>query len=273
MTTPAPAAPDAGPDRDSGLDQAAGPAPHPEPAGDGGCPTTTGARGPAQRIDVITLFPDICLAPLGESILGRARREGLIDLNVHDLREFGLGRHRRVDDEPYGGGPGMVLRPEPLFAAFRHVRDLCPDSQPQVLFMTPQGRRLDQALARELSACPHLIILCAAYEGVDHRVIEALVDLEVSIGDYVLTNGALAAAVLIDAVARLRPGVLGDDQSAVHESFSDGLLEAPHYTRPHEFDGRAVPPVLLSGDHARIAEWRGQQAVERTRQNRPDLLS
>lgn len=263
MTTPDPAAPDAEP----GAAPAATPQPgRPVAAAAGIAPATAG------RIDVVTLFPDICLGPLGESILGRARRDGLLDLHVHDLREFGLGRHRRVDDEPYGGGPGMVLRPEPLFAACRHVRGLCPDSKPLVLFMTPQGRRLDQALARELAPHPHLIILCAAYEGVDHRVIEALVDLEVSIGDYVLTNGALAATVLIDAVVRLRPGVLGDDQSALHESFSHGLLEAPHYTRPPEFEGRTVPPVLLSGDHGRIAEWRRDQAVERTRRNRPDLL-
>ena len=247
-------------------------APEPEPPTDPGHASPPAGDRQGQRIDVITLFPGICQAPLSESILGRARRDGLLDLHVHDLREFGLGRHRQVDDEPYGGGPGMVLRPEPVFAALDHVRGLCPDSNPEVLFMTPQGRRFDQAMARELAPRPHLILICAAYEGLDHRVVEVLVDREISIGDYVLTNGALAAAVLIDAVVRLRPGVLGDDLSAVEESFSDGLLEAPHYTRPPEFHGHAVPPVLLSGDHGRIAAWRREQALERTRQNRPDLL-
>lgn len=229
-------------------------------------------RNGALRVDVITLFPDICLAPLSESIIGRARREGYLDLHVHDLRGFGLGRHRQVDDEPYGGGPGMVLRPEPVFAAVEHVRSLAGDSSPLVLLMTPQGHRFDQASAGTLAQGDHLILICAAYEGIDHRVIEALVDVEISIGDYVLTNGALAAAVVVDAVTRLRPGVLGDDLSSVTESFAGGLLEAPHYTRPPEFHGMAVPQVLLSGDHRKIEAWRAEQALTRTRTNRPDLI-
>ena len=235
-------------------------------------PTTSRVPGSGLRVDVITLFPEICQAPLSESIIGRARRDGLLDLQVHDLRQFGLGRHRQVDDEPYGGGPGMVLRPEPVVAAVEYVRSLSPDSRPLVVFMTPQGQRFDQAQARTLAAASHLIILCAAYEGMDHRVVEILVDREISIGDYVLTNGALAAAVVIDAVTRLRPGVLGDDQSSVTESFAEGLLEAPQYTRPPEFCGLAVPPVLLSGDHGKIEAWRQEQSLLRSRTNRPDLI-
>ena len=221
------------------------------------------------RIDVLTIFPEMVRVPLGQSIIGRAIGNGLVDLRVHDLRDWTTDRHRSVDDEPYGGGPGMVMKPEPFFAAVEALRS---DSS-RVVLMTPQGRRFVQPLAWELATGEHLIVLCGHYEGIDHRVVEALVTDEISIGDYVLTNGAIAAVVLIDAVVRLVPGVLGDAESAVTESFSgSGLLEAPSYTRPAEFRGMSVPAVLLGGNHARIAQWRREQALERTRRTRPDLL-
>lgn len=200
--------------------------------------------------------------------MGRAQGAGAVEVSVHDLRDWTNDRHRRVDDEPYGGGPGMVMKPEPFFAA---VEDLKTEGS-KVVLMTPQGRRFDQAKAREMSQEKHLILLCGHYEGVDHRVVEALVDEELSIGDYVLTNGAIAATVVVDAVVRLIPGVLGDEQSLEMESFSDSsLVEGPHYTRPPEFKGMAVPEVLLSGHHAQIEQWRREMAEERTRRNRPDL--
>ena len=221
------------------------------------------------RIDIVTIFPGIAEGPLGESIMKRAREAGLVDIRFHDLRDYTTDRHRQVDDIPYGGGPGMVMKPGPFFAAVNDLKQ----AESKVLLMTPQGNSLVQRTALALSGEEHLIILYGHYEGVDHRVVEALVDEEISIGDYVLTNGALAAAVMVDAVVRLIPGVLGDERSAVEESFSgDGtLLEAPHYTRPAEFDGRKVPEVLLSGHHEKIEEWRVEQARERTRRNRPDL--
>lgn len=221
------------------------------------------------QADVITLFPELVSVPMGTSIMGRAREKGLLDLRVHDLREHGLGRHRQVDDTPCGGGQGMVLMPEPLFSAMEKIhRPGC-----RVLLMTPQGRRFDQAAAQRLSAEQHLVVLCGHYEGVDHRVVEQWVDEEISIGDYVLTNGAIAAVVVLDAVVRLIPGVLGDENSPVDESFGpSGLLEAPQYTKPADFRGMKVPDVLLGGHHGKIAEWRRQQAIERTRANRPDLL-
>jgi len=221
------------------------------------------------RIDIVTLFPEVALAPLSDSVIQRARAAGVVEVRAHQLRDWSSDKHRRVDDSPCGGGPGMVLQPEPLFAAVAALRG--PGTR--VLLMTPQGKSFKQALARELAAETHLLILCGHYEGVDQRVIEALVDLEVSIGDYVLTNGALAAAVVCDAVIRLLPGALGDDRSPEEESFSDPrLLESPAYTRPIEFRGMAVPEVLLSGHHGKIAEWKRQQALARTRANRPDLL-
>ncbi|MBX7211035.1 MAG: tRNA (guanosine(37)-N1)-methyltransferase TrmD [Verrucomicrobiaceae bacterium] len=222
------------------------------------------------QIDVITLFPEIVSAPMRTSMMGRAQDKKLLDLRVHDLREFGLGRHLQVDDTPCGGGQGMVLRPEPVFAAMEKVH--APDSR--VLLMTPQGRRFDQPCARRLGGESHLIILCGHYEGVDHRVIEHWVDEEISIGDYVLTNGAIAAVVVMDAIVRLIPGVLGDENSAIDESFGpSGILEAPQYTKPAEFRGMRVPDILLGGHHGRINAWKHERALERTRQNRPDLLA
>jgi tRNA (guanine37-N1)-methyltransferase len=221
------------------------------------------------RIDIVTLFPEIVLAPLSDSIIQRARAAGVVDVRAHQLRDWSTDKHRRVDDSPCGGGPGMLLKPEPLFAAVAALR------QPatKVVLMTPQGVPFKQSLARELAAESHLLLLCGHYEGIDHRVVDALVDLELSIGDYILTNGALAAAVVADAIIRLLPGALGDDRSPVDESFSDPhLLEAPAYTRPIEFQGRAVPEVLISGHHGNIAKWKREQALARTRANRPDLL-
>lgn len=219
------------------------------------------------RFDILTLFPGICEGPLNESILKRARERGLIEVGLTDIREFCTDKHRQADDYPFGGGAGMVMKPEPVFSAIESVRR--PESR--VIFLSPQGKRFEQSDARRLSKESHLILLCGHYEGLDHRVVEALVDEEISIGDYVLTNGAIAAVVVLDAIARLLPGVLGDVLSPVHESFSEGLLEAPQYTRPADFRGLKVPDILLSGNHAAIARWRQQMAIARTRQNRPDL--
>ena len=220
------------------------------------------------KIDILTLFPDICCAPLGESIMKRAQENGIVDLQIHNLRDWTTDKHHIVDDAPFGGGQGMVMKPEPIFAAVKDLRN--PTSR--VVLMSPAGQRFDQQLATQLSAEPHVIIVCGHYEGVDHRVIEHLVDLEISIGDYVLTNGAIAAVVLVDAIVRLLPGALGHEQSAIDDSFNHGLLEAPQYTRPAEFRDWKVPKVLLSGNHAEIAKWRKEQAIKRTRENRPDLL-
>ena len=221
------------------------------------------------QVDVITLFPEIVSVPLGASIIGRAQERGALQLRLHDLREEGVGKYRQVDDEPFGGGPGMVLKPDPLFAALEKVRT--PESR--VILMSPQGKRFSQADAVRLGAENHLVIISGHYEGVDQRFVDSCIDEELSIGDYVLTNGAIAAVVVIDAVVRLLPGVLGDDESAVQESFgASGMLDHPHYTRPAEWRGIRVPDILLSGDHAKVAAWRAQQARERTRRNRPDLL-
>lgn len=221
------------------------------------------------RIDVVTLFPELVSVPMGLSIMGRAQKKGLLDLRVHDLRDQGLGKHRHVDDTPYGGGQGMVIRPEPVFETL----DRLDTPEARVIHLSPAGRRFDQTLAHRLSAESHLIFLSGHYEGVDHRVIEHWVDEEISLGDYVLTNGAIAAVVVMDAIVRLLPGALGDEMSAVEESFGpSGLLEAPQYTKPAEYRGLPVPEVLLGGNHAKIAEWREKMAVERTRANRPDLL-
>jgi tRNA (guanine37-N1)-methyltransferase len=220
------------------------------------------------KIDILTLFPDICRMPLDESIMKRAQESGIVDLGIHNLRDWTTDKHHIVDDAPFGGGQGMVMKPDPIFAAVEDLRN----QASRVVLMSPAGHRLDQQTATQLSKEPHLIIICGHYEGVDHRVIEHLVDLEISIGDYVLTNGAIAAVILIDAIVRLLPGALGHEQSAVDDSFNDGVLEAPQYTRPAEFRGWKVPQVLLSGNHAEIAKWRREQSLNRTRQNRPDLL-
>ena len=220
------------------------------------------------KIEIVTLFPEICRAPLSESIMKRAQENGILELKIHNLRDWTTDKHHVVDDAPFGGGQGMVMKPEPIFAAVEDLRN----QTSKVVMMSPGGRRLEQPLASELAQESHLIVVCGHYEGVDHRVIENLVDLEISIGDYVITNGALAAAVLVDAVVRLLPGALGHEQSAADDSFTGGLLEAPQYTRPAEFRGWKVPDVLLSGNHAQIAKWRKDQALRRTRENRPDLL-
>jgi tRNA (guanine37-N1)-methyltransferase len=227
------------------------------------------------KIDIVTLFPEICRAPLSESIMKRAQEKGVLELKIHNLRNWTADKHHVVDDTPFGGGQGMVMKSEPIFAAVEDLRSQASNLEPRtsrVILMSPAGRRLEQPLASELAQESHLIVVCGHYEGVDYRVIENLVDLEISIGDYVLTNGALAAAVLVDAIVRLVPGVLGHEQSAADDSFTGGLLEAPQYTRPAEFRGYKVPDVLLSGNHAQIAKWRKQQALMRTKQNRPDLL-
>src|SRR5947207_1126736 len=220
------------------------------------------------KVDVLTLFPEMFAGPLDVSIVQRARNAKLLELAIHNLRDWTHDRHKTVDDKPFGGGPGMVLKPEPLFEA---IESLARENT-RVILMAPDGQRFDQALARELAGEQHLLLICGSYEGVDERVREALVDLEISIGDYVLTNGGLPAMVVIEAVTRLLPGVLGDEQSAADESFCRGLLEYPHYTRPAEFRGMKVPEVLLSGNHAQIAQWRAEQARLRTEQRRPDLL-
>lgn len=220
-------------------------------------------------IDILTLFPEIALAPLSESIIKRAREGEIAEVRAHQLRDWTTDKHHKTDEYLCGGGQGMLLKPEPLFAAIEELRQ--PSSQ--VILLTPQGKVLKQSLVRELATEKHLILICGHYEGVDHRVITELVDLELSIGDYVLTNGAIAAAVLCDAIIRLLPGALGDARSPEEESFSDpNLLEAPAYTKPNEFRGLKVPDVLLSGHHAKIEEWKKEQALQRTRENRPDLL-
>jgi tRNA (guanine37-N1)-methyltransferase len=225
------------------------------------------------KIDILTLFPEICRAPLSESMMKRAQENRIVDLRIHNLRDWTTDKHHVVDDAPFGGGQGMVMKPEPIFAAVEELRSASrTGTKPKVLLMSPAGKRLDQELATGISKESHLIIICGHYEGVDHRVIEHLVDLEISIGDYVLTNGAITAAVLVDAVVRLLPGALGDEQSAADDSFSIGSLESPQYTRPAEFRGWKIPDVLLSGNHAEIAKWRKEQALKRTKQNRPDLL-
>lgn len=218
------------------------------------------------RIDLVTIFPELVEVPLRTSIIGRAAESGLVTFGVHDLREHGLGRHRSVDDYPYGGGAGMVMRPEPLFAAIEPLRA----AGATVVLLDPAGERLTDSLARELATLPHLALVAGRYEGIDERV-RTLVDREVSIGDYVLTGGELPALVLIDAVVRLIPGVIAEASSAA-DSFAAGLLEHPHYTRPEEFRGMDVPTVLLSGHHGEVESWRRREALRRTMRRRPDLL-
>jgi tRNA (guanine37-N1)-methyltransferase len=223
------------------------------------------------RIDVLTLFPEMLRSPLEHSILKRARDVGLLDVRCTDIRDYTVGRHRQADDTPYGGGPGMVMKPEPIFAA---VEALAAEPPPpdRIILFTPLGRRFEQAVAEELAACDRLVLLCGRYEGIDERVHRHLVTDELSIGDFVLTGGEPAALVLIDAVARLIPGVLGKEESSASETFSEHLLEYPHYTRPPDFRGWKVPEVLLSGDHGAIERWRREQSLQRTLRHRPDLF-
>lgn len=220
------------------------------------------------HIQILTPFPKICEGVLRESMLGRAQAAGHVLLEAVDLRDWATDKHRTLDAPPYGGGPGMVMKMEPIEAALQALRR--PASK--VLFMSPQGKKLDRAMTLHLAQEEHLIFLCGHYEGVDQRVIDHLIDEEISIGDYVLTNGALAALVVTDAVVRRVPGVLGDEHSALQDSFEEKLLDAPHYTRPEVFKTWSVPPILLSGNHQKIAAWRQEQALEATRLKRPDLL-
>jgi tRNA (guanine37-N1)-methyltransferase len=223
------------------------------------------------KFDILTIFPGMFRGPLEESILKRAQEKKLVEIAVHDLRKWTRDRHNTTDDRPFGGGPGMLMKPEPIFEAVEDLQRDAPAAR--VVLMTPQGRKFNQQIAMELARQKHLVLVCGHYEGVDERVRMALVDDEISIGDYVLTNGALAAIVVVDAVARLVPGVLGHADSAKDESFTSGGLEYPQYTRPAEFRGMKVPEVLVSGDHAAIARWRAEQSRQRTRDRRPDLLN
>lgn len=220
------------------------------------------------RIDVFTIFPEYFSGPLDASLLGRAVRAGLVDIRIHDVREHATDRHRAVDDAPFGGGAGMVMMPEPLFAAVDAARPPHP-----ILLLSAAGRRFDQALATDLERADGFSLVCGRYEGVDQRVADHLCDDEVTVGDYVVSGGEVAALIVIEAVTRLVPGVMGNEASSVEESYADGLLEHPQYTRPAELRGHQVPSVLLSGDHAKVARWRRAQALRRTLDRRPDLLS
>jgi tRNA (guanine37-N1)-methyltransferase len=228
------------------------------------------------RIDILTALPEIVHGPLQHSILRRAARKGLVDIRVHDIRAYATDKHRQIDDYPYGGGAGMVLKPEPIFACVDALyREAAETGQPidDVIFLTPDGDVFHQGLANELSLKQRLVLLAGHYKGVDQRVRDALVSREISVGDYVLSGGELPALVLVDAVVRLVPGVLGDATSALSDSFQDDLLDAPVYTRPAQFRGAGVPEVLLSGDHRRIAAWREEQRLKKTQERRPDLLT
>ncbi len=224
------------------------------------------------RIDILTTFPRIIESVTAESVLGRALARGVIDVQAVNLRDFAPDRHRTTDDEPFGGGPGMVMKCQPVFDAVDSLTSRAAGRRPKVILMTPQGRRFDQSIAEELAAETHLVLICGRYEGVDERIRRHLADDEISIGDYVITGGELAAMVVTEAVARLIPGVLGDETSADSESFSSGLLEYAQYTRPAEYRGYAVPETLLSGNHEEIRRWRRASALERTQERRPDLL-
>ncbi|MBI1317036.1 tRNA (guanosine(37)-N1)-methyltransferase TrmD [bacterium] len=222
------------------------------------------------KIDIITLLPDLLQGPFDASIVRRARDKGLVDLRIHDVRPYGMGRHRQVDDYAFGGEAGMVMRVEPLFALIRALQEQ--HTYDHVIYLTPDGVRLDQSISNRLSLKGSLLLICGHYKGIDQRVRDRFVDLEISIGDYVLSGGELAAAVLVDSVVRLLPGVLSDETSALTDSFQDGLLAPPVYTRPAVYEGMEVPEVLLSGDPAKIEAWRMEQALERTQRLRPDLL-
>lgn len=224
------------------------------------------------HVDILTLFPEMFTGVLDCSMLKIAQRVGAVTFELHDFRDHAKGFHRKVDDRPFGGGPGMVIKPEPVFECLEGFLGTETANWPPVILLSPQGERYNQKAARELSEVDRLVLICGHYEGFDHRIVEGLPVREISIGDYVLTGGELPALVLIDSVVRLLPGVLGDADSARYESFSDGLLDHPHYTRPVEYRGMEVPEVLRSGDHARIAAWRQEQATNRTSSRRPDLL-
>ncbi|MGQ9546123.1 MAG: tRNA (guanosine(37)-N1)-methyltransferase TrmD [Dehalococcoidia bacterium] len=224
------------------------------------------------RIDILCLFPEIFDSPLKQSIIKRAREAGLVDIEVHNIRDYTHDKHRTVDDYPYGGGPGMVLKPEPIFEAAEAVKQQVGVSDMPIVLLTPQGRLFSQSMAQELAVHPRLMLICGHYEGVDERVCEYLATDQISIGDYVLSGGELAALVVVDAVVRLIPGVLGSQDSAGSDSHSYGLLEHPQYTRPQVYRGWSVPSVLLSGNHGEIAQWRRRQAILRTATRRPDLL-
>jgi tRNA (guanine37-N1)-methyltransferase len=219
------------------------------------------------RVDIFTIFPGIFSSPLRESLLGRAIADDVVDVRVHDLRAFATDRHRSTDDEPYGGGPGMVMKAEPVFAAV----DSLGAERGRTILLSPAGRRFDRDLAHELAAEPHIVLICGRYEGVDERVVEGLPAEEVSIGDYVLAGGEVPALVVLEAVTRLVPGVIGREESHERDSFEDGLLDHPHYTRPQEVRGLAVPEELVSGNHAEIERWRHEAALAKTHRNRPDL--
>jgi tRNA (guanine37-N1)-methyltransferase len=229
------------------------------------------------KFDIITIFPEFFREMFDYGIVRRARAAGLVETSAHDLRRWTRDKHRQVDDRPFGGGDGMILKPEPIFEAVEELTNCEAGSgnYPQgvrVILLSPQGRSFTQAVAEELAACEQVVLICGRYEGVDERVVETLVTDEISIGDYVLSGGEAAALVVVDAVVRLVPGALGNETSAVHESFSQGLLDYPHYTRPVDFRGMEVPEILLSGHHAEIARWRARRALEKTKRNRPDLL-
>jgi tRNA (guanine37-N1)-methyltransferase len=225
------------------------------------------------KIDILTLFPEMFDSFKTFSILGRAVEKNILEIEAFNIRDFAANKHKQADDYPYGGGAGMVMLPQPLSDALNHVLSRYPEDKPKVIYLSPQGRVLTQALARELSAEPALILLCGHYEGIDQRVIDKYIDMEVSIGDYVLTGGELPAMVLVDCVTRLIPGVLGSSESILEESHSAGLLEYPQYTRPAVYEGDSVPEVLLSGNHKEINRWRRQQSLKNTLLKRPDLLS
>jgi tRNA (guanine37-N1)-methyltransferase len=224
------------------------------------------------QIDILCLFPETFVSPLNQSIIKRAREQGLVNIMIHNIRDYTTDRHHTVDDYSYGGGPGMVLKPEPIFDAVEAVKKKLGASEVPVILLTPQGRLFSQSVAQELARHPHLMLICGHYEGFDERVCEYLATDEISIGDYVLSGGELAALVVVDAMVRLIPGVLGSDESASSDSHSNGLLEYPQYTRPPVYRGWSVPSVLLSGNHGEIARWRRRQAILRTAKRRPELL-
>jgi tRNA (guanine37-N1)-methyltransferase len=228
--------------------------------------------GKSMRIDILCLFPEMFASPLNQSIVNRARERGLVNIAIHDVRDYTHDKHHTVDDYPFGGGPGMVLKPEPIFEAVEVIKQQLDVSEMPIILLTPQGRLFSQSVAQELALHPNLMLICGHYEGLDERVCEHLATDEISIGDYVLSGGELAAMVVVDAVVRLIPGVLGSQDSASSDSYSNGLLEYPQYTRPQVYRGWSVPAVLLSGDHGEIAQWRRHQAILRTAKRRPDLL-